>query len=752
MISPHEKENTIVNEMLRVLPNKPDLIEVLDKKIAEKLGSLVVSHPDVELGVLPINKLSYAKGALSDFYSKIDWLEHAVEDAVWANANQWLIHPEPSAWLVDHYMVIQAPYSLTFSDFINDITKKYYYSHSLNGWVVDLEKADIDSVDSTFAIYAISVSNNLADAIEGRLEWKSVIKQLVRQSKEAGYELPNPNIFKTSREYRPWQVDSILAMSYQGTSLLTDQVGLGKGGQFIGTALCINQFKNKDKIKHGEFPVVISVTKSMKHEIGEEARKWWSDAQVGIIEGRKPGKIEKGKDFYIINHDILDSRVDDLIELNPVGFIADECHVFKNSTAKRSKAALKISKFLIDKADKNNEEPFIIMASGTPFLNAPVELWSLLEILGIDHIFSAYARKMLDVSVMQIKNPKFNYQRQASSKNPRYIDVPLTNQGAFELYFCNAHFDKYHIWQNRGSAHVKELHKLLIDTGMIRRRKSDVMHPLPKLTESVVNIDLTDADWDEYDRLDEEFREWAIEEAKKVAEDNQISIKKAVNVIIRKLENGEEVMRLTKIRQHLGNSKVEGTVEWIKKFMDKDPDIVGDDKSREKLIVFVHHQEARRMLIEHPELQKYGIVTILPGGEQTGESIQKNKQLFQTDDRYRLMICSMAAREGHTLTAAKDVYLHEIPFVPSWVVQMAGRCWARLSEEFDPHEAYIHYAIVDDTEEPRLLQMNRIKKATFNAVIDGDGQDEEIEEMKSESIETLVRSIIRKSKELNVAA
>jgi len=741
------------NEILKVVTTKPDLIEVLDADLSKKIDYLLTEDPSTSNKVLPMGKISAAKEHLLALKEEFPWIEAGVEDALWARTNQFLIQPEPSAWLFGNHMIIQAPYALTLSDQIAKMDKKYFYSIPLAGWVVNLKTADIDQIEAVLFLYGISISVNLADAIEGRAEWRSVLSQLVEDSLAEGIELPDPAVFLTNREYKPWQRESILAMAYQGTSLLTDQVGLGKGGSFVGTSLAVNQFRNgKDGIKHGKFPVVIAVTKSMKEEIGEEVLKWWSEAQVEIINGAKPAPLEPGKDFYIINHDIISNRVDDLIALNPLGFIADECHVYKNDASKRTVAAHQLSKHIIKQAEKDNVEPFIIMASGTPFLNAPIELWSLLEILGISEIFAKFARSKLDRTTMEIKNPKFDFKRAASSKNPRFLEVPLTDKGAFEYYFCDAKFDKFHLWQNKGAANVKELHKLLIDTGMVRRRKSDVMHPLPKLTENVIKISMTENAWAEYERLDEEFRDWAINQARELAKTENISIKKAVMEITRKLDNGEAMMRLTKIRQWLGLGKVDGTVEWIHKFMAGDPEVTGGDETRQKLIVFVHHQDPRKALIEHPDLQKYGILTILPGGDQSGDSIQQHKRMFQKDDRYRLMICSMAAREGHTLTAAKDVYLHEIPFVPSWVVQMAGRCWARLSEDFPPHDANIHYAVVDGTEDPRLLQMNRIKKATFNAVIDGEGQDELITEMKSESVETLVRSILRKTKEVGVAA
>ena len=136
----------------------------------------------------------------------------------------------------------------------------------------------------------------------------------------------------------------------------------------------------------------------------------------------------------------------------------------------------------------------------------------------------------------------------------------------------------------------------------------------------------------------------------------------------------------------------------------------------------MHHKDARQALLDEPSFQKYNPVHILPGAQQKDQSIVEHKERFQQDDDVRLIICTMAAREGHTLTAAKDIYIHEMPFVPSWIVQMAGRCWARMSEQYEPHEAFIHYAIANDTIDSMLVRMNAVKKSMFTSVIDGEGQ------------------------------
>jgi hypothetical protein len=71
---------------------------------------------------------------------------------------------------------------------------------------------------------------------------------------------------------------------------------------------------------------------------------------------------------------------------------------------------------------------------------------------------------------------------------------------------------------------------------------------------------------------------------------------------------------------------------------------------------------------------------------------------------------------------------------------MAGRCWARFSELFEPHEANIHYAVVMGTIDGDLVRMVRLKKKQFDAVIDGEGQDDEdLEDLNDKSVDMLAQ-------------
>jgi hypothetical protein len=71
---------------------------------------------------------------------------------------------------------------------------------------------------------------------------------------------------------------------------------------------------------------------------------------------------------------------------------------------------------------------------------------------------------------------------------------------------------------------------------------------------------------------------------------------------------------------------------------------------------------------------------------------------------------------------------------------MAGRCWARFSELYEPHEAYLHYAVVMGTIDADLVRMVRLKKQRFDAVIDGEGQDDEtMADLNNKSVDILAQ-------------
>lgn len=564
-----------------------------------------------------------------------------------------------------------------------------------------------------------------------------------------------PEVFPSGRSLKYHQKIAALSLAVRGGGLLADQVGLGKGGEFT---CAWETFKNYHESRGRHMgPCVVSVTKSMVDEIAKEIMMWVDDPTIVILQGRKESYIDPEVDYILLNHDILAYRVEEIMAMNPSGFIADECHVFKNETANRTKAAIQLSKHIIKRAESFSEDEslplgaregsFVCMASGTPFLNMPIELWSILKVIGVHEWIAGYAKETLPETT--------EYWRKSWGGGATCKRGKMSSKRAFEIYFCNGYYDKYHNWWNSGASHIEELNELLItDASMVRRRKSDVMRPMPNLTENVVYTKLNEEYTDMYKEATVDFYNFYLEKAREIAAEEGISVDRAMKIASRKLDSSGLLMQIGELRKIASNGKPEAAIKWIDDFLQGDlvtkhaDDVnapVSDDPSRRKLIVFVHYRDTRDEIMSSELLSKYNPVYILPGGEMSGDEIQEAKRAFQEDDDVRLIICSMAAREGHTLTAAKDVLVVDMPYTPSWVVQIAGRCWARFSELYDPHEAYVHYMIAEDTIDKSILRKSRMKKKTFDAIIDNEGVEDlaKSDDMPTEDLlENIVNGIV----------
>lgn len=729
----------------------------LDDKIC-KDGALVledyqdelerhIRHDEVHGSRIPMSRMHEAKKDILDIVKRSEgkfetesWFRRACDEAKWVSDVWWHDKPHGVAWSVQNKTYVRAHMSYTLFVRLEEIaTGGIVYSDDVKGWVLTgVDRTSPDFID-VLADYQIVSAPGLEGDMEGSGKWEEELRKHFQAAVEMGYDVPN--MFKTDRTYKRHQEQSVVAMAGMGSVLLADQVGLGKGGSFVGGWLSKRQYDIEMGLagtdeSSTDGPLLVVTTRSMKYEIAEEITKWKQDAVVEILEQRAQCPVVDGVEFIVTNIDLLSFRLDDILEANPMGMVIDESHMVKNAEALRTQAAMAVSEHI----RKHSPNPYIVLASGTPFLNRPIELWSQLKILGVhDRIVEHAQGKVPDF--MKIRTKK------------GWRKVPTSDARAFEIRWCNGHFDNYKQWHNDGASNTAELNRLLLETCMVRRRKSDVMHPLPALEEKVITIDGDefDPEFKEYIRMEQEFRDWAKQQAATEAEENGFSIKQALKIVSRKLDNAEHGMRFAALRQAIARYKIGKIVDWVHDFMRDDSPVTGGDPTRRKLIIFAYHREIQQLLLDDPDLQDYGMTYIVSG--QSMDDIQEHKRLFQKDPDYRVMICYMGAREGHTLTACKDILLAELPFVPSWIVQMAGRCWARFSEDYDPHEAYIHYALVPNTVDTVVFQKNRIKKAMFNSVIDGEGI-EELEKIGEEGKEAdmFLELVASGSRKITIAA
>jgi len=144
--------------------------------------------------------------------------------------------------------------------------------------------------------------------------------------------------------------------------------------------------------------------------------------EVGVLSGKKAEDTDAlAKPIIVTNYDILESWLPQLKAGMPQAVILDEVHYIKSSSAKRTKAVKSLAK----------DVPCIIGLSGTPIVNRPIEVYSILKLLLPDYVPSFW---------------------------------PYVHR------YCKAKYTMFG-WNFTGASCTEELHKWLINTVMLRRKK-----------------------------------------------------------------------------------------------------------------------------------------------------------------------------------------------------------------------------------------------------------------------------------------
>ncbi|NLO88956.1 MAG: DEAD/DEAH box helicase family protein [Clostridia bacterium] len=436
----------------------------------------------------------------------------------------------------------------------------------------------------------------------------------------------------------PYQMEAVAFTLKKKRVLIADEMGLGKTVQ----ALAFLQARKDLR------PALIVCPASLKLNWKRECEKFLEDCpenRVAVLSGRNPGKVQAG--ILIINYDILDAWVD---YLKPKAVIGDEAHYIKNSKAARSKAFKKICR---------NAEA-VILLTGTPLLNRPIEMFNLLNILA-PHEFDNY--------IAFGKRYCSGYRREI-----------VVRGGGKRL-----------IWDFSGRSNLDELNERLKSTVMIRRLKKDVLKDLPSKRIAVIPIEISNPET--YIKVEEDFINWLEEKVREGVYDGR-RLSAALKA--------EAMVKIEYLKQIAAAGKFQSAVEWIRDFME----------SGEKLVVFAHHKEIINALAE--TFPKSAVVA--------GDTKDRMSQVdrFQNDPECRLFIGSIqAAGVGLTLTAASNVAFLEYPWRPADFDQCADRCH-RIGQKSSVTVWCLVASIEGlSTIDEKILSILSQKRETAEAVLDG---------------------------------
>ncbi len=299
-------------------------------------------------------------------------------------------------------------------------------------------------------------------------------------------EKPKVKILDRSKLYthQPEAVDFIHGTN--GTCILADDMGVGKTLEALWYAKEANLKK-----------ILIVSPASVVYKWRDEVTTWL-ERESHVIQSTKDGV--SSSDIIIVSYDLLWRLSNEFEKLRFDLAIADECHFVKTRDAKRSEAFRRIH------SDRK------LFLSGTPFLNRPVELFNILNMIDPGEWSSWY-----------------NY----------------------AVRYCNGHtedFGSRRVFVANGSSNEEEL-KLRVSPIMIRRTKMEVAQYLPELTRVVVPVDITNRT--EYNKARRDLKTWLQEHGK----DGKVTA----------------LTKLTHLRMIVGSGKVKSAVELALRALDSNP-------------------------------------------------------------------------------------------------------------------------------------------------------------------------------------
>lgn len=491
---------------------------------------------------------------------------------------------------------------------------------------------------------------HLAKLVTQRKESESMSRATGEElTPDQAAEIPVP----AGLAYRPYQVAGIRYATTRRATLIADEMGLGKTVQAIGVSNADATIRN----------VLIICPASVKVMWYRMWAKW--NTKPGMIAQVANNGVLPLTPVVITNFERvakqrkeIDAREWDLL-------IIDECHKLKSADAQRTvaiygKRARKGAKAVAGIAARK-----VVLLSGTPSPNRPVELLPMLE----------YA-------------------------DPNGLGK---NAWMFLQRYCGATHNGWG-WDFSGASNTAELQSRLRQNLMIRRLKADVEKELPDKVRQVIELPPTPEIAAIVQRELETEARWAevIEQAKAAVKDgnpkDDVYLAAVASLRESNLVAFEEMSRMA---HELAVAKVPLVVEFVEDILEE----------QEKVVIMAHHQDVIDALTQ--ALAAHGAVKLVGGMSLVDR--QRSVDRFQADPSCRAFVGSIqAAGVGITLTAASTVVFAELDWVPGNMTQAEDRCH-RIGQT---NTVVVYHCVVDGSLDVRRAYAIMDKQAVLYRVLD----------------------------------
>ncbi len=483
------------------------------------------------------------------------------------------------------------------------------------------------------------------------------IKASKSHTSEGAMEVPAPE----GLGFFPFQLGGItMAVNSPGGTLIADDMGLGKTMQGIGI---INATPEAQRI------LVISQA-NMRIKWGREIEKWKTNTALTV--GLAESSTFPDTNVCVINYDILQKNIDAMRAVKWDLIICDEAHNMKNPEAQRTQAVLGDMLDLDgDKALPLSNIGKYVHLTGTPKPNRIDELWPLISSTRPD----IWGSGPEDFQIFKNRYcPPILIKREMPSRfkggKGREVIIPMPGKPIREM----------------------ELHLRLRGSGsFIRRMKRDNPDLPPKFrTPLEIPVRLSKAEKEELRSV--EFDLAALMErtgSVEIKEGKTLVAGAVINQITRMDPDTPAFHEMARVRRNLGMLKAPHCAKFIIDELEAEKDFAPENRT--KTVVFAHHKDVIKIIHAEAEKRMKGAFLVYDGFTGSAKKKQDVVDRFQSDDKIRGLIISLAGNSGITLTQSARMRVVEPDWSPSNMIQIEDRIW-RIGQEKNVDIGYMSVA------------------------------------------------------------
>lgn len=444
---------------------------------------------------------------------------------------------------------------------------------------------------------------------------------------------------RTGDTLMPFQREGVEWLGLHPRGILADEMGLGKTVQALASVVGADAF-----------PCLLITQATLRGTMANQIAEWTGMESYVMDTGNRGLSIRQQttmpRNFYVCHFEGVRAEWAELKKIEWKSIIVDEATNIKNRQAQRTKAV------------KSLKASRITLLSGTPLLNSPLDLWSLLNYLNPSK-YSSY----------------WSFQK-------RYVIM-----GG---------------WQNKqvmGFRNVPELH-MHVQANMIRRRKDEVLKQLKPKTYSDVMLDMPKWQRDIYTKAREEL-------VVEISKNKSLTVASAL----------AKLTRLKQIAVHpqatlgIESKQIPVKVQALEEILDQRPN--------KKTLVFTKFATVAREVALVCKKRKGTEVFLLTGDTKMTERAPMEKRfqgLAPTQEAVWISTID-AGGMGLTLTAADTVVFMDKDWRPAINSQAEDRAH-RIGQK---DNVLVVSLIARDTIEEHIEHVLDKKRDMFNSVVEKDG-------------------------------